>query len=87
MRIIPVAAITLVLAALLVARPGAAGELIPGGWLMPPRVQQAAPVPIAREAPRPPPPTPAARPKPQPRPASQPPAQRPAPPSDGRVQF
>jgi len=86
MRIIPVAAVTLVLAAPLLARPGTAGELIPGGWLMPPRVQQAAPVPIAREAPRPPP-MPAARPKPQPRPASQPPAQRPAPPSDGRVQF
>jgi len=88
MRIIPVAAVTLMLAVPLLVRPGAAGELIPGGWLMPPRVQQAAPVPIAREAPRPPP-TPVARPKPppQPRPASQPPAQRPAPPSDGRVQF
>jgi hypothetical protein len=84
MRMIPVAAVALVLAAPLLARPGTAGELIPGGWLMPPRVQQAAPVPMAREAP-PPPPAPAARPKP--RPASQPPAQRPAPPSDGRVQF
>jgi hypothetical protein len=85
MRIIPAVAVALVTAAPFLARSVTAGELIPGGWLMPPRVQQAAPPSIAAEPPRPPPPLPVARPKP--RPASQPPVQRAPPPSDGRVQF
>ena len=85
MRSIAVAAITLALAIPVLPRPGSAGELLPGGWLMPPRIQQASPMPIA---PAPSPPPAAARPKPppQPRPASPPPAQR-QPPSDGKVQF
>jgi hypothetical protein len=65
----------------------AAAELVPGGWLMPPRIPQAAPPPPppapAKAAP------PAARRKAPPRrtrPANEAPQQRTAP-SDGRVQF
>jgi hypothetical protein len=62
----------------------AAAELVAGGWLMPPRIPQAAPprprevVPVVRR--REPPP-------PRPRPANPAPARPALPPSDGKVRF
>jgi len=94
-------AIVLVTAGALPASVSAKAELIPGGWLQPPRIPQApeaSPAPAAPAAAepvlvRPPPPAePAAvQPLPSPkvpRPTVQrrPPAVRPAP-SDGKVQF
>lgn len=88
MRIVPVAVIALALAlgVAVPERPATAGELIPGGWLMPPRIPQVAPAPIAPEPPRAPPPVVRKAPPQPPRPMSQPPARRTAP-SDGKVQF
>jgi hypothetical protein len=90
MRSLLISAITLALATPVLADRAAAGDLVPGGWLMPPRV----PVQAAPPPPMPPPPPPmmpapvvrrsAAPPQPT-RPVNQ--RQAPRPPSDGRVQF
>jgi hypothetical protein len=61
----------------------AAAELVAGGWLMPPRLPQAAPspprevVPVVRRR----------EPPPRPRPANPAPARPAPPPSDGKVRF
>jgi hypothetical protein len=87
MRSVLFPAIVLALAMPALAGVAPAGELVPGGWLMPPRIPPAPP-PVAAEPPIAPPPAPrraVSRPRTTP-PPSRRPVQRTAP-SDGRIQF
>lgn len=89
MRGILFPAIVLALAVPPLAAVAPAGELVPGGWLMPPRIPPNPPPPAVAAAPpiAPPPATrrSAAPPKPA-RPVNQRPVQRAAPP-DGKIRF
>ena len=67
----------------------AAAELVPGGWLQPPRLPEPEIPPPAMRPPPPPPPAPVSAPRKPPKRQAQPPRMRAPsqPPSDGQVRF